>query len=57
MTVTEIANVMDLFRKFTMKQEQEDGTLKEAEEVIFISKMGTLDSLVKSMRYINRTIS
>jgi uncharacterized protein YjcR len=37
MSVQEIANVMDLFKKFTMKQTQEDGSVKEAEEYIFIS--------------------
>lgn len=37
LSVAEIANVMDLFKKFTMKQELEDGSIKEATDFIFVS--------------------
>ena len=57
MTITEIANSMDLFRKFTMKKTKEDGTVKEADEVIILSELGTVEELIKAMCYINKVMS
>ena len=57
MTVTEIANTMDLFRKFTMKKTQADGSITEATDLIYISQFGILEQLIKAMRYINKVIS
>ena len=57
MTITEISNAMDLFKKFTMKAIESDGSMKQAEEVILISDHGVLDRLIKAMRYINKVIS
>ena len=57
MNVQEIANVMDLFYKFTMKVELEDGTYKEEDDVLLLSEMGLVERLVQGMRYINKVIS
>lgn len=55
MTVSELKNMMDLFKKFTMKEFFEDGKVRDAEDFIFIEN-GNLDRLIKQMRYINKIL-
>ena len=57
MTVTEITNVMDLFKKFTMKKFGRDGRIKAVECLIKVSELGVIERLVTAMRYINKVIT
>ena len=57
MTVTEITNVIDMFKKFTMKTMRRDGQIKESDSVINISENEIINRLVDAMRYINRCVS
>ena len=57
MTIKEIADVMDLYRKFTMKVQNPDGTVKEAEDAISVAEHGLLERLIMSMRYINKVLT
>ena len=57
LTVSEIANVLDLFKKFTMRPPTLDGTLRESDKSIRIIEYGAIERLVKSMIAINKVIS
>ena len=57
LNVQEIQNVMDLFKKFTMKRPTDDGQIQEPDKVIEIMEHGVLERLIKSMIGINKVIS
>lgn len=57
MNVQEISNIMDLYKKFTMKKTMVDGSIREQVEFLVISQYGILEELIKAMSYINRTIN
>ena len=55
--MNEIQNVIDLFKKFTMKRSTEFGILQVTEKFIPIMMHGVLERFIKAMSSMNKVIS
>ena len=57
LTINEIQNVLDLFKKFTRRQPTQEGDVREADKIIKIIEYGVMERLIKSMIGINKVLS